>query len=134
MHRPCFVKAQRPTERAEKFRGARCSARAYPLHSWRMANGEASREVLPSCIGERYRVEQLLGTGGMASVYQVHDLASGRKLALKRLNARDSASAARDDALLSQAEVTQDAPLGAAAAVHAGQLFEREFDTLSQLV
>ncbi|HKP56754.1 MAG TPA: serine/threonine-protein kinase [Polyangiales bacterium] len=99
-----------------------------------MANGDANREVLPTCIGERYRVEQLLGTGGMASVYQVHDLASGRKLALKRLNTGKAASSQSDDALLSQAEITQDAPLGAAAAVHAGQLFEREFDTLSQLV
>jgi Protein kinase domain/AAA ATPase domain len=99
-----------------------------------MANGDAHREVLPTCIGERYRVELLLGTGGMASVYQVHDLASGRKLALKRLNTRNSASAQSENSLLSEAETTQDAPLGAAAAVHAGQLFEREFDTLSQLV
>src|SRR5262245_32368590 len=134
MRRPCFAKAHLRTKRIEKVARAYCSARAYRLHSARMANGDANREALPTNIGERYRVEQLLGTGGMASVYQVHDLASGRRLALKRLNTRQSTPIPRAPVVLSDAQITQAAPLGAAAAAHAGQLFEREFDMLSQLV
>jgi hypothetical protein len=37
-------------------------------------------------VAGRYRVEQLLGRGGMGAVYKVHDLSSGESLALKRLN------------------------------------------------
>ena len=36
-------------------------------------------------IAGRYRVEAPLGKGGMAVVYQVEDLQTGRKLALKQL-------------------------------------------------
>jgi serine/threonine protein kinase len=128
-----------------------------------MGTGDANREALPSRIGDRYRVERLLGRGGMASVYQVFDEVSGRQLALKRLQLRGSsfgegeASHARPasndehanstwlaetavSSVLSEDEetlATEDARLGpfaAAARSHAGQLFEREFDTLSQLV
>ena len=37
-------------------------------------------------VAGRYRVEQLLGRGGMGAVYKVRDLSSGEPLALKRLN------------------------------------------------
>lgn len=37
-------------------------------------------------IGGRYRVEQPLGSGGMARVWQVYDVAKDRALALKRLS------------------------------------------------
>jgi tRNA A-37 threonylcarbamoyl transferase component Bud32 len=40
----------------------------------------------PELIGGRYRVERALGSGGMARVWQVHDIAKDRALALKRLS------------------------------------------------
>jgi hypothetical protein len=113
-----------------------------------MGTGDANREALPSRIGDRYRVEQLLGRGGMASVYEVFDELRNRRLALKRLRLRDFATS--DGALrpldsVLECSVSEDdetqaaedlhfAPFGAGARSHAGQLFEREFDTLSQLV
>src|SRR5688572_10449164 len=45
-------------------------------------------------IGGRYTVEQVLGEGGMASVYRVSDLATGRVLALKQLRSDASAKIA----------------------------------------
>jgi serine/threonine protein kinase len=130
-----------------------------------MGTGDANREALPSRIGDRYRVERLLGRGGMASVYQVFDEVSGRQLALKRLHLRDASAGEGDASHARRASneelaaspsvgesaslsvscladdeetlATQDArlaPFAAAARLHAGQLFEREFDTLSQLV
>jgi serine/threonine protein kinase len=117
----------------------------------RMGTGDATREALPSRIGDRYRVERLLGRGGMASVYQVVDETTGRQLALKRLHVRDSSAGERDDsrdashARKSGGGPTEDEetlateeariePYVAEARAHAVQLFEREFDTLSQLV
>jgi hypothetical protein len=111
-----------------------------------MGTGDATREALPSRIGDRYRVERLLGRGGMASVYQVVDETTLRQLALKRLHVRDASSSDRDGAYarastgLTQDEetlATEEAriePYAAEARAHAVQLFEREFDTLSQLV
>jgi serine/threonine protein kinase/tetratricopeptide (TPR) repeat protein len=58
-------------------------------------------------IAGRYRVERLLGVGGMGEVHEVYDEAGGRTLALKRL--------------LPAANKTQRA------------LFEREFHTLASL-
>jgi hypothetical protein len=68
----------------------------------------------PRIIAERYRLEALLGRGGMASVYRATDLASGRELALKQLTAA----------------VEPDAPKQVRVAA---ALFEREFQTLVQL-
>src|SRR5258708_4793878 len=65
----------------------------------------------PARIGTRYRVNALLGRGGMAAVYRVTDTATQRQLALKQLAVPDSAP--------------QRAELVA--------LFEREFLTLVQL-
>src|SRR5262245_9727654 len=69
-----------------------------------------SANAPPELIAERYRVEKLLGRGGMAAVYQVYDNATQRVVALKRL--------------LDQA----------AGEGHVARLFEREYHTLSQLV
>ena len=44
-------------------------------------------------FGERYRVEELLGRGGMGDVYRVHDTVAGRDLALKVLR-RDASTSA----------------------------------------
>ncbi len=102
-----------------------------------MAPADANREALPNRIGDRYRVEKLLGTGGMALVYLVFDEQRERHVALKRLQPQaapstmsegDGAALVRDD------DETQAAPVIPPATTHAGHLFEREFDTLSQLV
>ncbi|MDH5673928.1 MAG: protein kinase [Myxococcales bacterium] len=63
-----------------------------------------------SLVAGRYRVEALLGRGGMAQVYRVHDAASRRQLALKHFN---------------PAQETAHATLAT--------LFEREYHTLAQL-
>jgi tRNA A-37 threonylcarbamoyl transferase component Bud32 len=64
-----------------------------------------------SAVGGRYRIDELIGRGGMADVYRVHDLGSDTVLALKRLRAIDD-------------EAKQQRSI---------ELFEREFHTLSQL-
>jgi hypothetical protein len=60
---------------------------------------------------DRYRVQALIGRGGMALVYEATDRANGRRVALKRL--QDLADPTRQQRNL--------------------ELFEREFHTLSQL-
>jgi tetratricopeptide (TPR) repeat protein len=75
-----------------------------------MSTGQAvSGGTGTELISERYRVEHLLGRGGMAAVYQVLDTAKQRVVALKRLlNTGDREG-------------------------HVARLFEREYHTLSQL-
>jgi hypothetical protein len=77
-----------------------------------MEDSEARGQAHPVMIGERYRVEQRLGRGGMAEVYRVYDTATQRVLALKRLCPSERPEFAS----------------------HVVQLFEHEFHTLSQLV
>jgi hypothetical protein len=67
-------------------------------------------EQVGATIANRYRVEQVLGRGGMAVVYRVRDQRSGAELALKRSIAGDPRKRQRHDTLL-----------------------EREFHTLAQL-
>ncbi|HKP57193.1 MAG TPA: protein kinase, partial [Polyangiales bacterium] len=45
----------------------------------------AQRVTAGDVIAGRYRVEDQLGRGGMAHVFRVHDVSTGRELALKRL-------------------------------------------------
>jgi tetratricopeptide (TPR) repeat protein/predicted ATPase len=47
-----------------------------------------SDESLPTVIGKRYRVKELLGLGGMGKVYRVEEIASGETLALKLFGGR----------------------------------------------
>ena len=48
---------------------------------------DRERELVGATIGERYRVLGLIGSGGMASVYEVEHLRLGRHFALKLLRA-----------------------------------------------
>jgi serine/threonine-protein kinase len=73
------------------------------------AAGAATAEA--NGIGARYVVQRTLGHGGMAVVYEVNDLASGKALALKRLERNPDPMLQRRNA----------------------QLFEREYERLSQL-
>ena len=42
-------------------------------------------EQLRAAVAERYRIEEEIGRGGMASVYLAEDLKHGRKVAIKVL-------------------------------------------------
>jgi hypothetical protein len=64
-----------------------------------------------SLAADRYKIVKTLGEGGMATVYEALDSATGRSIALKRLRAVSDAS--RQRRML--------------------ELFEREFHTLSQI-
>ena len=48
-----------------------------------MAERDSIVEISERIAG-RYRVEELIGRGGMGTVYRVHDERSGKQLALKR--------------------------------------------------
>ena len=49
-------------------------------------------ETLRSALSDRYRVERLLGSGGMATVYLAHDLKHDRPVAIKVLRPELSAA------------------------------------------
>ncbi|HKU38344.1 MAG TPA: protein kinase, partial [Polyangiales bacterium] len=74
------------------------------------ATADDGRAGPPDRIAQRYRVVRELGRGGMASVYEVVEEATGRRLAVKQLLAE---RAAEDS--------------------HVARLFELEFHTLTQL-
>lgn len=83
-----------------------------------MATNESAQPPTPSpeirlasLTTDRYQVIRTLGTGGMATVYEVHDRSTGKRLALKRLH--PDADLKRGRRIL--------------------ELFEREFYTLSQI-
>ncbi|MEY4582955.1 MAG: hypothetical protein RL701_7658 [Pseudomonadota bacterium] len=72
------------------------------------SQADDATDCLPTSVG-RYRVEELLGRGGMACVYRAYDEQRGGDVALKRLLRRD------------------------VGAEHVARLFELEYHTLSQL-
>src|ERR1700712_571673 len=67
-------------------------------------------EKIGELIAQRYRVEQVVGRGGMAVVYRVYDERTQRHVALKLCSARDGMQLARH-----------------------GLRLEREYHTLAQL-
>lgn len=58
-------------------------------------SGAGAAAAAGQVIGDRYRVESLLGRGGMGQVFRVTELASGRALALKVLRPLDGDDADR---------------------------------------
>src|SRR5260370_10341004 len=46
---------------------------------------ERVREALSAALGDRYRIERVLGRGGMATVYVAEDLRHSRQVAIKVL-------------------------------------------------
>ena len=59
-------------------------------------------DAIGPTIGGRYVPIEVLGRGGMAVVYRVHDLQGGKRLALKRSLARDAKKQKRNAALLAR--------------------------------
>ena len=47
--------------------------------------GAQQYNALSGALADRYRIEPVLGEGGMATVYLAHDLKHDRKVALKVL-------------------------------------------------
>ena len=62
-------------------------------------------------VGGRYRLEAMIGRGGMANVYRAYDALADRTVALKQLRARDQSDSQQ----------------------RSRELFEREFHTLAEL-
>jgi hypothetical protein len=93
---------------------ARVRSARYPAGMGRapgIGSGSPTPSDLPSTIDGRYRVERLLGRGGMAMVFAAYDAVRQRTVALKRLLAlKDPQKKRRNQ-----------------------ELFEREFLLLSQL-
>jgi Protein kinase domain/AAA ATPase domain len=75
-----------------------------------VSSSEQGENQPPSQIGDRYRVVRTLGHGGMASVYECVDEATGKHLAIKQLHAHRAGGDG-----------------------HIARLFELEFHTLTQL-
>src|SRR5678809_1496970 len=59
-----------------------CGARVAPKAE---APADPLRESLAKAIGFQYRIERLLGRGGMGAVYLAHELALERDVAIKVL-------------------------------------------------
>ncbi|MDD9945267.1 MAG: protein kinase [Myxococcales bacterium] len=53
-----------------------------------MGSVSDTRDLTGTCIGQRYRVEAVLGRGGMGAVHRVVDQRTGATLALKQLDPR----------------------------------------------
>ena len=60
---------------------------------------------LAEAVGDRYRVEREIGAGGMATVYQAHDVKHGRDVAIKVLHP-DLAAALGADRFLAEIRTT----------------------------
>ncbi|HMJ03053.1 MAG TPA: serine/threonine-protein kinase, partial [Conexibacter sp.] len=67
-----------------------------------MPEPRSHRDEIGDAIAGRYVIEKVLGRGGMAVVYCVHDAQDGRRLALKRAVAADPEKQKRHAALLSR--------------------------------
>lgn len=63
----------------------RCSGVFLGNCAWAHPSARMSLEALKATVADRYRIEEELGAGGMATVYRAHDLKHDRKVALKIL-------------------------------------------------
>ncbi len=72
-----------------------------------VASEQRSKEVDPGMLGPRYRVEKILGIGGMGTVYKARHVALGRDVAIKVLSPEMSREPKVVDRLRREASAAQ---------------------------
>src|SRR5688572_9964203 len=82
------------------------AGRSHPRRSTRRRASATLRRMGPGdVVANRFRIEEIAGTGGMGTVYRATDLAAGGSVALKTLagiGERDAARFAREAAVLAE--------------------------------
>jgi serine/threonine-protein kinase len=86
------------------------------MHDDVMPASARSYDALSDALADRYRVERILGEGGMATVYLAHDVKHDRKVALKVLKPELGAVLGADR-FLSEIKVTASCSIPTAAAL-----------------
>jgi len=120
--------------RAEVLSLLAAHARADEFIEQPIANADDLKEVLTGRTVGQYRVERVIGEGGMGVVYLAHDERLGRTVALKALSARFTADAERRERLVREARAVAALTHPGIATVYALEEFNGHFFIASEYV